>query len=170
MKIGRGNRSTRRKPAPAPLCPQQILHDYTRGAAVGSQRLTAWSMARPKSILRYKSKWYIEIIYEDHSKDGSETWTYFSILRGERLTTKAAECQKHLVKITWSKMSVMLLRLWLAQWRRREYSWSCTSLFRTSFSLYLVLSYSSTVTVGISLVDGKIIKYFEFVLSRRYVA
>jgi hypothetical protein len=27
MKIGRRNRSTRRKPAPAPLCPQQIPHD-----------------------------------------------------------------------------------------------------------------------------------------------
>jgi hypothetical protein len=27
MKIGRGNRSTRRKPAPAPLYPPQISHD-----------------------------------------------------------------------------------------------------------------------------------------------
>jgi hypothetical protein len=27
MKIGRGNRSTRRKPAPAPLHPPQIPHD-----------------------------------------------------------------------------------------------------------------------------------------------
>jgi hypothetical protein len=27
MKIGRGNRSTRRKPLPAPLCPPQIPHD-----------------------------------------------------------------------------------------------------------------------------------------------
>jgi hypothetical protein len=27
MKIGRGNRSTRRKPAPAPLCPPQTPHD-----------------------------------------------------------------------------------------------------------------------------------------------
>jgi hypothetical protein len=27
MKIGRGNRSTLRKPAPAPLCPPQIPHD-----------------------------------------------------------------------------------------------------------------------------------------------
>jgi hypothetical protein len=27
MKIGRGNRSTRRKPAPAPLCSPQIPHD-----------------------------------------------------------------------------------------------------------------------------------------------
>jgi hypothetical protein len=27
MKIGKGNRSTRRKPTPAPLCPPQIPHD-----------------------------------------------------------------------------------------------------------------------------------------------
>jgi hypothetical protein len=30
MMIGRGNRSTRRKPAPVPLCPPQIPHDLTR--------------------------------------------------------------------------------------------------------------------------------------------
>jgi hypothetical protein len=30
MKIGRGNRSIRRKPAPAPLCPPQIPLDQTR--------------------------------------------------------------------------------------------------------------------------------------------
>jgi hypothetical protein len=51
IKIGRGNRSTRRKPAPTPLCPTQIPHDQTRdrtrAAAVGNQRLTAWAMARP---------------------------------------------------------------------------------------------------------------------------
>jgi hypothetical protein len=45
MKIGRGNRSTRRKPAPAPLWPPQIPLDQTRAptraAAVGSQRLSA---------------------------------------------------------------------------------------------------------------------------------
>jgi hypothetical protein len=45
MKIGRGNRSTRRKPAPVSLCPPQIPHDQTRArtraAAVGSQRLTS---------------------------------------------------------------------------------------------------------------------------------
>jgi hypothetical protein len=39
---GRGNRSTRRKPAPSPLCPPQIplnqTRDWTRAAAVGSQR------------------------------------------------------------------------------------------------------------------------------------
>jgi hypothetical protein len=40
MKIGKGNRSTRRKPAAVPLCPPQIPHDQTRAAAVGSQRLT----------------------------------------------------------------------------------------------------------------------------------
>jgi hypothetical protein len=45
MKIGRGNQSTRRKPAPLQLCPPQIPHDLTqartRAAAMGSQRLTA---------------------------------------------------------------------------------------------------------------------------------
>jgi hypothetical protein len=41
MKIGRGNRSTRRKPAPAPQIPLDQARDRTRAAAVGSQRLTA---------------------------------------------------------------------------------------------------------------------------------
>jgi hypothetical protein len=45
MRIGRGNRSTRRKPAPVPLWPPQIPHDLTwdraRAAAMGSRRLTA---------------------------------------------------------------------------------------------------------------------------------
>jgi hypothetical protein len=36
MKMVRGNRSTRRKPAPSPHCPPQIPHDQTRAAAVGS--------------------------------------------------------------------------------------------------------------------------------------
>jgi hypothetical protein len=42
--IGKGNRNTRRKPAPVPLCPPQTPHAArmrTRAAAVGSQRLTA---------------------------------------------------------------------------------------------------------------------------------
>jgi hypothetical protein len=42
--IGRGNRSTRREPAPVQLCPPQTPHaarTRTRAVAVGSQRLTA---------------------------------------------------------------------------------------------------------------------------------
>jgi hypothetical protein len=45
MKFGMGNQSTRRKPAPVPLCPPQIPHDLTwartRAEVVGSRRLTA---------------------------------------------------------------------------------------------------------------------------------
>jgi hypothetical protein len=45
-RIDRGNRSTRRKPVPLPLCAPQIPHDLTRtrtrAAAVGSRRLTSW--------------------------------------------------------------------------------------------------------------------------------
>jgi hypothetical protein len=45
MRIGSGNRSTRREPLPVPLCSPQIPHDLiwarTRAVAVGSRRLTA---------------------------------------------------------------------------------------------------------------------------------
>jgi hypothetical protein len=55
MKSVRGNLSSRRRPAPAPLCPPQIPLDQTwsrtRTAAVGSQGITAWAMARPKSLV-----------------------------------------------------------------------------------------------------------------------
>jgi hypothetical protein len=47
--IGRGNRITRRKLAPVPLCPPQSPHvarKRTRAAAVRSQRLTARATAR----------------------------------------------------------------------------------------------------------------------------
>jgi hypothetical protein len=38
MYIGRGNRSTRRKPAPAALCPPQIPLDQTRAMLNNSKR------------------------------------------------------------------------------------------------------------------------------------
>jgi hypothetical protein len=48
---GWGNRSTRRKPAPTPLCQPQSPLDQTRArtlsSAMESQPLTAWAMARP---------------------------------------------------------------------------------------------------------------------------
>jgi hypothetical protein len=53
MIIGRGNRSTQRKPAPMLLSPPQTTHaarTRTRAAAVGSQRLTACTTARPTSL------------------------------------------------------------------------------------------------------------------------
>jgi hypothetical protein len=52
--IGCGIRSTRRKPAPVPLCPPQTsyaVQTRTRAAALGSQRLTAWATARSMNKL-----------------------------------------------------------------------------------------------------------------------
>jgi hypothetical protein len=45
MRIGRGNRSTRRKPAPVPLCPPRIPHDLEsnpgrRGGKPATNRLS----------------------------------------------------------------------------------------------------------------------------------
>jgi hypothetical protein len=51
MRIGRGNRSTRRKRTLVPVCSPQIPYDLTwdltRAAAVGTRRLTASTMTRP---------------------------------------------------------------------------------------------------------------------------
>jgi hypothetical protein len=55
MRIDRGNRSTRRKPAKVPLCQPQIPHDLiwtrTQAPAVGSRQLTVLPTARPLSLL-----------------------------------------------------------------------------------------------------------------------
>jgi hypothetical protein len=40
MKIGRGNRSARRKPAPAPLCPSQIPLDRFSGGKPAANRMS----------------------------------------------------------------------------------------------------------------------------------
>jgi hypothetical protein len=61
MKIGTGNRSTWRKPAPTPICWSQIPHDQTQAqtqaAAVGSQLITAWAVLLPwqtrRAIVHY---------------------------------------------------------------------------------------------------------------------
>jgi hypothetical protein len=64
MRIGRGNRSTRRKPAAVPLRPPQIRHEVTwaraRAAAVESRRLIAWATARS---LRMKYVYSVGIIH-----------------------------------------------------------------------------------------------------------
>jgi hypothetical protein len=71
MKIGSRNRSTRRKPTPVSLFPPQIPHDqtrtWTRAAAVGSRRLTAWAMAWPFS------RGLIEVTFRHFSRRAEET-------------------------------------------------------------------------------------------------
>jgi hypothetical protein len=67
MKIGRGNRCTRRKPTPVPLCPPKIPHDLTWvrtwAAAVGCQRISLLSRGprfhKPLCGLYYKLITYI---------------------------------------------------------------------------------------------------------------
>jgi hypothetical protein len=53
--IGRGNRSTRRKPTPVTLCPSWSPHDLnrdrTQAAAMGFMRLSTWGTTRPPLIV-----------------------------------------------------------------------------------------------------------------------
>jgi hypothetical protein len=68
--IGRGNRSTRREPAPVPLCPPQTPHaarTRTRAAAVGSQRLTA--ELRTASINHYVHSVLVIITTKSNRQD-----------------------------------------------------------------------------------------------------
>jgi hypothetical protein len=61
--IGRGNRSTRRKPALVPLCQPQTSHaarTRTQDAAVGSQRLTPLSYGTALLSLSGQSKAVVE--------------------------------------------------------------------------------------------------------------
>jgi hypothetical protein len=72
IKIGRGNRSTQRKPAPAPLCPPQIPHDQTRArtraATVGNQELT-YSLHH-----RSEDKWRLQVVSSIHNEDYTAMW------------------------------------------------------------------------------------------------
>jgi hypothetical protein len=58
---GRGNRSTRRKPAPVLLCPPQIPLDLirarTQDAMVGSRQLTAWATAWLRRHISMEQWW-----------------------------------------------------------------------------------------------------------------
>jgi hypothetical protein len=65
--IGRGNRSTRRKPASVPVCPPQNPHaalTRIRATAVGSQRLTAWGHSILLASIYYKNvhEWLINFL------------------------------------------------------------------------------------------------------------
>jgi hypothetical protein len=63
MRIGRGNRSTQRKPAPVPLCPPQIPHNLTWAATVGSWQLTAWAVARPPCSCNWITWIFVWIVF-----------------------------------------------------------------------------------------------------------
>jgi hypothetical protein len=71
MRIGRGNRSTRRKPALVRLFfhkPHLTWH-WTLAALMGSRRLTAWAMARPFVIyLMILSVWVCSVKWLDDNE------------------------------------------------------------------------------------------------------
>jgi hypothetical protein len=65
--LGKGNQSTRRKPAPAPLCPPQIPPDLTRARtqaiAAGSRRLTALaSLPDPVKRFRFLTEYLLALL------------------------------------------------------------------------------------------------------------
>jgi hypothetical protein len=114
MKIGRGNQSTRRKPAPVPLCPPlDQTRDRTWAAAVGSQWLTAWAVARPSV-----SRLGVELI-TPHFKKQACYKTLHRTMRENGSRSNPGNVHYHSVqnllssaqyiKMLWSKKSQMLV-------------------------------------------------------------
>jgi hypothetical protein len=72
----RGNRSTRRKPAPTPLCPPQIpldqTRDWTRAAAVGSHNWEHWFLVLPKGQLPSSKCQNLSMTYKDMYRGGKK--------------------------------------------------------------------------------------------------
>jgi hypothetical protein len=108
MRISRGNRGTRRKPVPVPLCPPQIPQDLTwarsRAAAEGSRRLTGWTVARPS----FRS-------------NSSLLWTQFNF--GPLRTWKCFYSVSNYLVLNY----IMRLISW-SNWLRHSGLWNLTSL------------------------------------------
>jgi hypothetical protein len=65
IRIGKGNRSTRRKPALVPLCPPQIPHDLgsnpgRRGGKPATNRLS-YGTAHEMMIIIINGPWYLSL-------------------------------------------------------------------------------------------------------------
>jgi hypothetical protein len=91
MRIGRWNRSTRRKPAPVPFYPSQNPRDLTwdrrRAAGMRSWRLTAWAMARsPLSLIPYKVIFYFLIVVQRGARGSVVGWV--TMLQAGRLRVR----------------------------------------------------------------------------------
>jgi hypothetical protein len=87
MKIGMGNRSTRRKPAPVPRCPPQIPHDHTRAGTRASavvSRLLKGKVIPVQAVeaLRVAGGWGSHIFWlsvlisNSHSGGWSPNWVH----------------------------------------------------------------------------------------------
>jgi hypothetical protein len=104
----RGNKSTRRKPAPVPLRPPQIPHDLTH--AVGSQGLTSRSVAQK---LGFQSS------LSAPGFEGPHRFTWGEICISELITVTFKSNKMHLTfKRTGSKK-----KQW-TQFLIREWSWT----------------------------------------------
>ena len=110
------------KPVPLPLCPPQIPHgltrNRTRASAVGSRRLTAWAMTRPRllpSLGRENSKDEVRIRYTLlHVPQKHKTvWRKaFKQEPADKLYgTDNIHAARSRVKVTWRENSTFILSI-----------------------------------------------------------
>jgi hypothetical protein len=112
-----------------PLCPPQIPHDLTwdrtRAAAVGSQRLTAWAMARPLWILGGKHNVRQTIDWELFQD------LYLNILNQHKLMQPEGYCCCHLDN------NVIVLAV--SNWSTKEHTLSLVAWFIDRKQVYMIV-------------------------------
>jgi hypothetical protein len=152
MKIGRGKRSTRRKPAPAPIRLPQIPIDHslarTQAAAVGSQRLTAPALARPAYYLNFRNTYRRLFPYKE------EVWFWAAVERS------LFEFQKWVGCTEWLQVVRNTCTYWHAIriLRKCKTNWKFLEFFKKNTDILFKSSKSSDML--------KILKIFKFVIHR----
>jgi hypothetical protein len=126
MKIGRGNWSTRRKPAPAPLCPQQIPHDQTHTAFTYS---SCYFQQQSNDKQQKDMTWFTNVEYANMSfvcglcdvnataaskeyqhqyPDKMQSNRHFTLMKGSVFTPPAlVDCSRHNVQ-TWQILYMII--------------------------------------------------------------
>jgi hypothetical protein len=113
MITGRGNRSTRRKPAPVPLCPPQIQHDLTwaraRAAAVGSRWLTVLAMQYPLVSWYFLPLRYMQSLHAHSQTRTHQDEALFVQSTTSRLTDLLKSSEQHKL-ISWTSFLLPICR------------------------------------------------------------
>jgi hypothetical protein len=98
MKIGMGNRSTRRKPAPAPLCPPQIPLDQIKACIQTNRQTNGENFKILCSIKLRRQQHFTSYVYTGHDAFNTRLPVTFG---GTHLTFSCMDANRRGLKIAY---------------------------------------------------------------------
>jgi hypothetical protein len=115
MRIGTGNRSTRRKLAPVPLCPPQIPHVLTwagnRTAEVGGRRLR-YGTAMSQVVRRYRKHCLVCVAALPHFETVRKVERSWNKLHNEELNNLySSPSRVRMIKSRWMRWAGHVARM-----------------------------------------------------------